>query len=59
MNPLELISAAPWKRVAFTTYALSLSFFEAVLLDALLRSGGRNALILSDPEDDPALAHRD
>ena len=50
MNPLELISAAPWKRVAFTTYALSLSFFEAVLLDALLRGGGRNALILSDPE---------
>lgn len=50
MNPLELISAAPWTRVAFTTYALSLSFFEAVLLDALLRGGGRNALILADPE---------
>jgi hypothetical protein len=50
VNPLELISAAPWTRVAFTTYALSLSFFEAVLLDALLRGGGRNALILSDPE---------
>ena len=50
MNPLDLISAAPWTRVAFTTYALSLSFFEAVLLDALLRGGGRNALILTDPE---------
>ncbi|KKW90257.1 phospholipase D-like domain-containing protein [Sphingobium chungbukense] len=50
MNPLDLISAAPWKRAAFTTYALSLSFFEAVLLDALLRGGGRNALILADPE---------
>ncbi|CCW17293.1 hypothetical protein EBBID32_16320 [Sphingobium indicum BiD32] len=50
MNPLDLISAAPWKRAVFTTYALSLSFFEAVLLDALLRGGGRNALILADPE---------
>ncbi|MGR3495497.1 hypothetical protein, partial [Citreimonas sp.] len=50
MNPLDLISAAPWRRAAFTTYALSLSFFEAVLLDALLRGGGRNALILADPE---------
>lgn len=50
MNPLDLISAAPWKRAAFTTYALSLSFFEAVLLDALLRGGGRNALVLADPE---------
>lgn len=50
VNPLDLISAAPWQRAAFTTYALSLSFFEAVLLDALLRGGGRNALILADPE---------
>jgi len=50
VNPLDLISAAPWKRAAFTTYALSLSFFEAVLLDALLRGGSRNALILADPE---------
>jgi len=50
VNPLDLISAAPWKRAAFTTYALSLSFFEAALLDALLRGGGRNALILADPE---------
>lgn len=50
MNPLDLISAAPWKQAVFTTYALSLSFFEAVLLDALLRGGGRGALILADPE---------
>lgn len=50
MNPSDLVSAAPWTRVAFTTYALSLSFFEAVILDALLRGGGRNTLILSDPE---------
>lgn len=36
--------------MVFTTYALSLSFFEAVVLDRLVRGGGRNALILSDPE---------
>jgi hypothetical protein len=50
MQPLDLISAAPWQRVVFSTYALSLSFFEAVVLDRLVRGGGRNALILSDPE---------
>jgi hypothetical protein len=48
--PLDLVSAHPWRRVAFTTYALSLSFFEAVLLDALVRGGGREALILADVE---------
>lgn len=50
MNPIDVVAAAPWTRVAFTTYALSLSFFEAVILDALLRGRGRGALILSDPE---------
>lgn len=49
MDPLDLIEATPWRRVAFTTYALSLSFFEAVILDRLVRGGGRNALILADP----------
>lgn len=50
MQPLDLISAAPWRRAVFTTYALSLSFFEAVVLDRLVRGGARNALILADPE---------
>ena len=50
MQPLDLVSAAPWQRAIFTTYALSLSFFEAVVLDRLVRGGGRNALILADPE---------
>jgi hypothetical protein len=48
--PLDLISAHPWRRAAFTTYALSLSFFEAVILDALVRGGAREAFILSDAE---------
>lgn len=50
MNPVDLISSAPWTRVVFSTYALSLSFFEAVILDALLRGRARGALILSDLE---------
>lgn len=48
LAPLDLVSAHPWQRVTFTTYALSLSFFEAVILDALIRGGGREALILAD-----------
>lgn len=50
MQPLDLVEAAPWRRVVFTTYALSLSFFEAVALERLVRGGGRNTLILADPE---------
>ena len=45
LAPLDLVSAHPWQRVTFTTYALSLSFFEAVILDALVRGGGRQALL--------------
>lgn len=49
LSPLDLISAHPWQRVAFTTYALSLSFFEAVVLDALVRGGARaQPVILAD-----------
>ena len=49
LTPVDLVEAHPWQRVAFTTYALSLSFFEAVILDALVRGGGNSqALILAD-----------
>lgn len=50
MHPLDLVGAAPWNRVVFTTYALSLSFVEAVILDRLVRGGGRGTIIFSDPE---------
>jgi len=36
--------------VTLTTYALSLSFFEAIVLDRLIRGGGRQAMILADVE---------
>ena len=48
LSPLDLVSAHSWRRATFTTYALSLSFFEAIVLDALVRGGGREALILAD-----------
>jgi hypothetical protein len=50
MNPLDLIAAHHWQRAVFTTYALSLSFFEAVILDSLVRGRSRGATILSDVE---------
>jgi hypothetical protein len=49
LTPVDLVSAHPWQRAVFTTYALSLSFFEAVILDALVRGEGRSQpLILAD-----------
>jgi hypothetical protein len=48
LSPLHLIGAHPWKRVGFLTYAVSLSFFEAVVLDRLVRGGASQALILAD-----------
>lgn len=49
VSPLSIVTAHPWQRVAFTTYALSLSFFEAVILDGLVRAGSRaQSLVLSD-----------
>src|ERR1700730_18197106 len=47
-SPLELIGAHPWRRAVFTTYSLSLSFFESAVLDQLVRGEARNALILAD-----------
>ncbi|MFC0386882.1 hypothetical protein [Muricoccus vinaceus] len=49
-SPLDLLQAHPWQRVSFTTYALSLSFFESVVLDGLIRNGAREALVLADVE---------
>jgi hypothetical protein len=47
-SSLELIRSHEWTRPFFTTYALSLSFFEAVVLDALVRRGVEQSLIMAD-----------
>ena len=49
--PADLVLAHSWERVTFTTYALSLSLFEPVVLDALIRGGARQVLILADIQD--------
>jgi hypothetical protein len=48
ISALELIRAHRWSRLFFTTYALSLSFFEAVILDAIVRQDIRSCTILTD-----------
>jgi hypothetical protein len=50
IKPGELAGARPWKLAAFTTYALSLSFFESVVMDRLVRGRSSEALILADAE---------
>lgn len=47
-TPTELVRSATWNRLLFTTYALSLSFFEAVILDQILRSQSGEATVLAD-----------
>ena len=45
---IDLLEATPWSSAVFTTYSLSLSFFESVVLDALVRGNCRETSILSD-----------
>lgn len=49
-KPEDLIAVHPWRKAVFTTYALSLSFFESVVLDGLVRGRTKEALILADAE---------
>jgi len=58
LAPLDLVSADAWHRMTFTTYALSVSFFEAISLGRLIRGGGRQALILADVESVSARVYR-
>ena len=48
MNLLQLIDAGTWNRAVFTTYSLGLSYFEAVILDALTRKKCSEIVIFSD-----------
>jgi len=44
----ELVGAASWSTAVFTTYALSLSFFEAVVLDQLVRRRSATPMVFAD-----------
>jgi hypothetical protein len=41
LSPLEVLRAGKWHSALFTTYALSLSFFEGAVLPSLQRAGSR------------------
>jgi hypothetical protein len=46
----EIVRAEGWQSAFFTTYSLSLSFFEAVVLQGLRAGGVRQARIVVDLE---------
>ena len=48
ISALDLVRSHRWSRLFFTSYALSLSFFESVILDAIVRQGIGDATILAD-----------
>lgn len=48
MTQLDIAGGADWKRVVFTSYALSLAFFETVVMDALARAGAQDISLLCD-----------
>ena len=47
-KPYDLLSATSWDAALFTTFSLSLSFFEAVPLHALRRAGARDIAVITD-----------
>lgn len=47
-NPLDVIDAGRWRRAVFTTFTLSLGFFEAYVLPRLHRAGCDDITILVD-----------
>jgi hypothetical protein len=48
LSTLELIQSHKWTRLFFTTYALSLSFFEAVILERIVRQQIESCAIMAD-----------
>ena len=48
-SPIEIIAQGRWENALFTTYALSLTFFEThILKDCLVKTGCRNIWVVSD-----------
>ncbi|GJD34004.1 hypothetical protein [Methylobacterium aerolatum] len=48
VSPYEVLCAGKWRAALFTTFSLSLSFFEAVPLHALRKAGAQDIGILAD-----------
>lgn len=47
-STLDLLGARRWNTALFTTYSLSLAYFEAIVLNALLRDGIDRSVVLAD-----------
>src|ERR1051325_7947928 len=48
VSVLDVIDSGNWQRALFTTYALSLSFFESILLRSLRRVGCQETWVITD-----------
>lgn len=48
VSVLDVIDGGKWQRALFTTYALSLSFFESILLRSLRRVGCQETWVITD-----------
>ena len=46
----EILASGPWKHALFTTYALSLSYFELEVLRPLIRAGCDDIWLIADAE---------
>jgi hypothetical protein len=46
----DVLEAGPWQRALFTTYSLSLTFFETIILRALRKAQCRDAWLVADAE---------
>ncbi len=49
-RPEEILASRRWETAPFTTYALSISFFESVILRELQKGGCRDVWVLTDVE---------
>ncbi len=49
LSPIEIIARGRWENALFTTYALSLTFFEThILKNCLVKTGCRNIWVVAD-----------
>src|SRR5665213_2374000 len=48
-HPIDILASGPWRSATFTTFALSLSFFESVVLRQLRTARCREVTVFVDP----------
>jgi hypothetical protein len=48
-HPLDILGSGPWRSATFSTFALSLSFFESLILRRLRAAGCNEVTVFVDP----------